>query len=181
MGQKLAAYNSVGAILAFYDTVDSPPPVNATVLAITNAQWLVCINNPGWTVQAGVLCPPVSPSSAQLLIDAQQVQISALAASCAAAITAGFTSSALGSAYTYPSDILSQANLMTAQQSGATVSLWCESATGVWSFASHTAPQAAKALSDFVAYRVAQQAHYATQVAAVSAATTVAAVQAINW
>ncbi len=63
MGQKQASYNASGAIIAFYDTVDSPAPASATVLDITNAQWQTCLSNPGWTVVNGALvAPPPAPA-----------------------------------------------------------------------------------------------------------------------
>ncbi|MFM0367856.1 phage tail assembly chaperone [Paraburkholderia aspalathi] len=39
MGQKFAAYNTQGAIVAFYDSVDSPAPGGAAVTRITDEQW----------------------------------------------------------------------------------------------------------------------------------------------
>ncbi|MCA8482549.1 phage tail assembly chaperone [Burkholderia multivorans] len=38
MGQKLAAYGADGAILAFYDTIDSPAPDGVPVIEITADQ-----------------------------------------------------------------------------------------------------------------------------------------------
>ncbi|MFL9898554.1 phage tail assembly chaperone [Paraburkholderia fungorum] len=39
MGQKQAACDSTGAIVAFYDTIDSPAPENVAVANITDEQW----------------------------------------------------------------------------------------------------------------------------------------------
>ena len=39
MGQKQAAYDSTGAIVAFYHTIDSPAPQGVTVINITDEQW----------------------------------------------------------------------------------------------------------------------------------------------
>lgn len=113
MGQKFAAYNAQGAIIGFYDSVDSPVPAGVTsVIAITQAQWLVCINSqPPFTVANGALVAPLPPTAAELLAAAQSSQLAALSSACAAAIVAGFTSSALGVPYTYPSKATDQANL----------------------------------------------------------------------
>ncbi|SAK88393.1 Caudovirales tail fiber assembly protein [Caballeronia temeraria] len=40
MGQKQAAYDASGALIAFYDTEDSPAPVGADVVDISNDLWL---------------------------------------------------------------------------------------------------------------------------------------------
>jgi len=61
MGQKYAAYNDQGTIIGYYDSIDSPPPPDATVIAITDQQWLTCLQQPGWTVVDGQLVPPPPP------------------------------------------------------------------------------------------------------------------------
>lgn len=67
MSQKFAAYNTAGAVTAYYDSVDSPVPAGVTsVLEITDAQWQACISNPGWTVVNGALVAPVQPTAAQI-------------------------------------------------------------------------------------------------------------------
>jgi hypothetical protein len=43
MGQKLAAYDAQGAIVAFHDTIDSPAPEGAAVVSITHQQWLTLL------------------------------------------------------------------------------------------------------------------------------------------
>ncbi|MGU7812023.1 phage tail assembly chaperone [Burkholderia sp. AW49-1] len=44
MGQKQAAYDAKGGIIAFYDTVDSPAPQGESVIDITDVQWLALID-----------------------------------------------------------------------------------------------------------------------------------------
>lgn len=113
MGQKQAAYSSTGALIAFYDTVDSPVPAGVPVVNITDAQWQACLSagTVGYTVVNGVLTPPPAKTAAGLLADAKTAKLAELSAACSAAITAGFTSSALGSAHSYPSKVTDQANL----------------------------------------------------------------------
>jgi hypothetical protein len=111
MGQKYAAYNDQGAITGFYDSIDSPVPAGHTYIEITDEQWLECLANPGYTVSAGELVAPVPPTDAQLLAQAQTAQIALISAACQKAIYAGFTSSALGVAYTYPASDTDQQNL----------------------------------------------------------------------
>jgi hypothetical protein len=62
MGQKFAAYNSAGNIIAFYDSEDSPVPVGETVIEISDADWQSCINTQGYTVANGVLVSPPTPT-----------------------------------------------------------------------------------------------------------------------
>ena len=112
MGQKYAAYNAQGVITAFYDSADSPVPTGVTsIIAISDAQWFAASSNQGYTVANGALVAPVPPTAAQLLAAAQVTQAAAISNACATAITAGFTSTALGSTYSYPAKATDQANL----------------------------------------------------------------------
>ena len=142
---------------------------------------------PGFVaVPAGTICGMVQNTDGTFsapgptLAQAQTSQIALLRASCQSAITGGFTSSALGSAYNYPSDPTSQSNLNTVAGSPSGGSLWCESG-GVWSLKAHTQAQAQAVLASFVAWLNACQSQLVTLSAEVTAATTVAAVQAISW
>ena len=66
MGQKSASYNSSGAVVAYYDSVDSPPPASATVIKITESQWQSAISSPyPVTVENGDLVIPTGPTLAQ--------------------------------------------------------------------------------------------------------------------
>ena len=132
--------------------------------------------NPGaYTITAGAIAPWL-PSLAQ----AQATQIATLSAACRSAIEAGFTSSALGGAYTYGCRPTDQANVATVAAHGG--SLWCQpSSGGAWSFVAHTAAQAAQVQADMWTHIQAEQTTYAGLVGQVNAATTVAGVDAIVW
>ena len=66
MGQKYASFNSSGAVIGYYDSVDSPPPSGADVIKITNSQWLAAISSPyPVAVVNGVLVIPTGPTLAQ--------------------------------------------------------------------------------------------------------------------
>jgi len=43
MGQKYAAYNAQSAIIAFYDSTDSPIPDGVNAIEITDDQWMTLI------------------------------------------------------------------------------------------------------------------------------------------
>ncbi|MET3229445.1 UNVERIFIED_ORG: hypothetical protein ABIC54_001619 [Burkholderia sp. 1263] len=191
MGQKQAAYDSTGAIVAFYDSIDSPLPAGLTAfIEITNEQWQTCINSsPPYTVASGALVAPTAPTSAQLLAKAKAEQVSSLSAACGAAIVSGFTSSALGSAHTYPSNMTDQQNLSTSIMASmlpgtpadwATL-FWCADSAGNWSWTSHTVAQIQQAGKDGMAAILAQRSKNATLSAQVAAASTVAAVQSVVW
>ena len=66
MGQKSASYNSSGAVVAYYDSVDSPPPSTATVIDITDSQWQSAIScQYPVSVVNGSLVIPTEPTLAQ--------------------------------------------------------------------------------------------------------------------
>lgn len=151
-----------------------------------------------WTYQ-GAAQPTIeylqSQGAAGDLWFAKSQKMELLNASCADAITGGFSSSALGSANTYPSkeDSASgqfdQTNLLHAVSTslipglpgGWTTPLWCENSSNVWSFAPHTAAQVQQVMEDFLTAKSSYQSHLATLSAEVTAATTVDEVNAINW
>ncbi|KVR28625.1 hypothetical protein WL61_23195 [Burkholderia ubonensis] len=187
MGQKQAAYDATGAIIAFYDTTDSPAPKGAQVIDITDAEWLDCIGNQGSKyVQSGALAQVPPPTAAELLATAKSAKIAALNTACQVAIAAGFTSAALGSATFYPTSDTDQRNLQSsalaaAWNAGAAdwkVSLWCERGDA-WSYVAHTAQQVQQVNADWVTFRTSAQQKYAAAIDQVNAATTVDAVRAV--
>jgi len=119
-----------------------------------------------WVASGNTAAPAPGPTAAQ--------QIAIAAATCATAITAGFTSSALGSPNVYPSDVTSQMNLQSAVSAaqsaiaGWTTPIWC-GAGASWAFTAHTAAQVLQVNTDWVAYRAAQQQVYASAVARINA------------
>lgn len=139
----------------------------------------------------------VQPTFAQLeaawpaaqLQAAQASQKTRVQASCVAAITSGFVSSALGSPNTYPSTLTDQhnlsgsviASLLPNLPSGWTTSFWCMDSTGAWAFTPHTAAQIQQAGLDGKAWITAQQEKLASLNAQIEVATTVSEVTAIIW
>lgn len=117
----------------------------------------------------------------QLLAPVQQAQIATIKAACQAQIVGGFSSSALGSAYNYPSDSVTQQNIQSAAQSGTSCGIWCENSSGVWAFMTHTPTELTKLFSDMATFIQTQQQKYATLSNNISAATTISSVQAITW
>jgi hypothetical protein len=114
MGQKRVAYDGSGSIVAFYDDAISPAPSGAVTIALTDDQWKACASDQRYKVVNGSLVAPAvtpPPTDAQLLAAAQATQALVISNSCAAAITAGISSSALGTAHTYPTKATDQQNL----------------------------------------------------------------------
>lgn len=115
MGQKYAAYDSTGAIFAFYDSEDSPVPSGVSVVEITEEQWQTCLATPGYSVASGALIPPPPPTPAQLLAIAQASQIAAVTAAYNAAIQVPVTfSTSAGVSKTFQADSGSQDVLLIA-------------------------------------------------------------------
>lgn len=72
MGQKYAAYDAQGAIIAFYDSEDSPAPEGAQAIEITDDQWQACLSSPLYKVAGGAL---VAPTTAQLVAQAAAFKV----------------------------------------------------------------------------------------------------------
>ena len=185
MGQKQAAYDSTGNITAFYDSVDSPAPLSAKVLNITDAQWQACLSKQGCTVVNGALTAPPDLTAAQLLAQAQASQIATLRQSYGAAIqqAVSYTSKG-GVTTTYQADPQSVANLtqmlLAFQAAAATPSgfYWVslDNTQVPFTYADMQGLAAA-----FGAQGAAAFQHLQTLKAEAMAATSVSAVQAIVW
>ncbi|WP_248806041.1 hypothetical protein [Pseudomonas sp. MWU13-2100] len=191
MGQKFAAYDANGDVIAYYDDIDSPVPGGVTAIEITEAQWLGCISSQGWRVSDGTLVEPVPPTSGELLVEAQRVQTQVIDSACASAITAGFSCDALvsGTPYHYPSNITDQANLsasvlaslLPGNAADWVTPFWCADERGVWGYRLHTMVQiqlvgacGKTAITGFIGHKIVLDGQ-------IKAATTVDAVQAVSW
>ncbi len=131
----------------------------------------------------------VDPSSLLTVAEIQLAQINRLREACRATIESGFTSSAVGSSYTYPSGPTDQRNLADAMNasmvpdlaSSWTTLLWCQSASAnTWALSPHTARQVQQVHSDWIAFRVSQQMklmNLTTQVNAAADGNTIAGLQ----
>jgi hypothetical protein len=190
MGQKFAAFDAQFNITGFYDDVDSPVPAGVNTIEITDAQWHLCLSNPGYTIQNSALVPPSAQSAAQRLAAAKTRQIAALSAACQKAIYAGFSSAALGNIYSYPFLAEDQTNmagavllstLPIAKTTGWTTDFWCADSAGVWLMHPHTAAQIQQVGIDADVAKRSQINKNISLAGQVTAATTVDAVNAIVW
>jgi len=161
-----------------------------------------CAPSIKWVVVPDALAgdPVALAAGLVLAADGVTVQVSSVAnyaaawsatltATCAGAITGGFTSSALGTPHTYPSDSTSQINLMGSVLASMlpgvpttwTTPFWCADTNGMWSFASHTAAEIQQAGADGKTWVAACQTQLAALKTQIAAATTVAGIQAAVW
>lgn len=128
--------------------------------------------------------PPVASLS-----ELKAERVADLRRACEAQIVSGFKSSALGKAYTYPSDVTAQLNLMGSVTDSLMPNLpsdwstpfWVCDDEGNWTWGLHTSDQIQQAGRDGKAAVVAAQAKLAELTAAVDAAKTKKAVEAIAW
>lgn len=179
--------NQDGKVLGSGLVPELPLPISCIPCSQTQAQsWQECVVD---LTTSPAAISIVAPTASVLLANAQKSQIETISAGCSAAITGGFSSSALGAAYTYPSKPTDQLNLLGSQSAslspnlptGWTAPFWCCDANGVWDIRPHTPTQIQQVFTDGVARKLAcieQNKSLANQVLA---ATTVAAVQAIVW
>jgi hypothetical protein len=144
-----------------------------------------------------VLAPPTTPTPIPAntaipttLAQAQAQAVAALRLVAETTGAAGFTSSALGSPYTYPSSEADNLNLNgsitasllpTAAVAGWTTDYLCTDSTGNAALRPHTAAQIQQVGIDAKAFETGIVAHLEAQLAQVAAATTIAAAEAVTW
>ena len=128
-------------------------------------------------------------TDAQVLAKAIASKDMEISNECGYQIVSNFTSSALGSAYTYPSKDIDQANLMAnvmssllpGLPSGWTTLQSCADSSGNWSYVPHTATQIQQVGSDGKAAIMAALGKLNTLRTTLYACTTVDQVNAISW
>ncbi|MET3446005.1 hypothetical protein [Ralstonia sp. 1138] len=177
----------------FYDSAIHGTDIPADAIdeskwSMTHAQ-LMDAQASGKTITADAEGNPfaVDPVSLLTLSEVRAAQATEASTACAAALTTGFSSSALGTAHIYPSQDDDQRNLQSAVSaaiaapSNWTTPIWCANSNDAWSFTPHTAAQVQQVNADWLAHRIATQQKYADLIARVNAATSIAEVQAIDW
>lgn len=113
---------------------------------------------------------------------AKEIQIKIVTESCNKAIVSGFTSSALGTIFTYPSNERDQTNLIGAVASGnSMVKFWCADDGGVWDLRIHTDTQIRQVLSDAATQRIAYSEELKKLIDQITAATDQIDLTAIVW
>jgi hypothetical protein len=209
-GESLGAYKAQESpldpgvyLIPEHSSVVAPPAVPAGYVAVfTDGAWVAEEDHRGaivydqttgsaqeitaiGSIPAGCAFTPPPPT----LLQAQSEQIAKLSAACQAQIYAGFQSSALGAAHTYPAKDKDQANLSGSVVASLlpnlpanwTTPFWCEDGNGAWAFVPHTAAQIQQVGSDGKDAIVAALGKNANLAAQVMAASDVEAVLAIVW
>lgn len=123
------------------------------------------------------------------LDEQKKLKVVELTNNCKDAITGGYTSAALGSVHTYPSQPNDQANMVASVtdsllpnlSSSWTTKFWCADEAGTWAFRAHTAAEIQQAGQAGKAFIQSQQEKLETLTQQVNAATTKKAVAAITW
>lgn len=129
------------------------------------------------------------PTQEQLLAAevpaAQQAKILVLKQSCTNAIQAGFTCDALGSAHIYDSELpTDQTNIlgaMIASMSGASIPFTCTDVNGHKEQRLHTSTQLQQVFQAAMSHVMVNKTHYDSLKKQVEQATTLEAVNAVNW
>lgn len=122
------------------------------------------------------------PNAAELLTAAKIKKVSELKLACKAAIEAGFSSSALGTAHIYDSNLpQDQLNIFRSGTAGVDRMFTCTDADGIKWQRPHTAAQLAQVLSDGDDHVSAKKAHFYTLLAQVNAAIDVETINGIVW
>lgn len=206
---QLSPEDSPGTYLAPVCSTDIVPPAAGIeqVAQFVNGNWILIPDFRGQTwydqnsgeaveiIEAGqpasnlAATPP--PPTLQAVI---AMQTATLYQACAAAIVAGFTSSALGAPYTYPSQPNDQSNLVGAVTASLqpglsstwSVKFWCATqpaapAFPVWAMVAHTPAQIQQVLADGVAAREAYSAKLDSLIAQLNQAATIAGAEAVTW
>lgn len=136
-----------------------------------------------WTAAGGTTAPERSLDEAKALV------LASLETGCAAAITAGFASTALGKPHRYPAKPTDQSNLQASVLASLlpglaedwTTPFWCQDAAGTWAYRPHSAAQIQQAgtagkdaISTCIAYKIALEEQLAK-------AQTLEEIEAITW
>lgn len=122
---------------------------------------------------------PSPPTDAEVLATTKTERIAAINAACAATITSGFTSSALGTLHTYDSEETDQINLIGAMSLGIDLPYKCADADGIKAFRLHTASQLKQVAIDGATVKLAALEKASALKALVVAAGTVGEVISI--
>ncbi|MFL9899063.1 hypothetical protein PQR71_13015 [Paraburkholderia fungorum] len=186
---QFLTYSGNGPFTGAY--IQDEAPQGVSYIEVGDADYLNWVN---LSYQDGQIVPTPGPSAAQLLASAKASQTAIVSQACQDAIVAGFTSSALGAAHTYPAKPTDQQNLNASVVAsilpgvGAdwTTPFWCADSAGTWAYVMHTAAQIQQVGTDgkaaILAYLTKNQ-QLAAQIDAISASTpnAIDAVRAITW
>lgn len=99
MGQKYVAFDADGQITGYYDSIDSPPPENLTVLEINDDEWRMLISGFGYTIKDGSIVDP--PPAEAIPLSAIKADLKALVDATAETERKRYITPGEGQAMTY--------------------------------------------------------------------------------
>lgn len=176
---KVAFYDTdIVSVVAPDDAVPTTPELRAAMIAALGRGCSINID------PDGNLYAVEPPASVVLARERAAAQVR-IAAACANALTSGFKSSATGREMFYPSSDADQRNLQASANvalsapSTWSTGLWCEGDT--WAFVAHNAEEVGIVLRDWVAFRDAQQQHYAALLTQIATVDDPEALAALTW
>jgi len=176
-------------VIGWFDTeaFDCVLPSAELLLELSPDDWQRNVEQPRWVTE-GLLLSDSEPYQSVTLEQIKAAKLAEISAACAAEIVGGFSSSALGALYAYPSQVTDQSNLMAAVLSslsapaeGWETPVWCTDAQGVGAYRQHTAAQVQAVGNDSLTARNAALAKKAELEARISQAVIVEQVQAASW
>ncbi|WP_313552364.1 hypothetical protein [Pseudomonas sp.] len=162
-------------------------PDQSMLIEVTPEQWSQQALL-GWvTAELTLSISQPLPSEAEQLLLAQTRVFNDLEEACAAQIVKGFTSRALGEAFTYPAKQTDQMNLQASVlasllpgvDEGWSTPFWCADSSGEWAYRDHSAAQIQQVGIDgknAINAAIAQKIVLEQQVEAVRTAAEVAAI-----
>ena len=121
----------------------------------------------------------IVPDFDKTLSFVRKKHISIISNSCQAAILSGFKSNALGSTYSYPSNVTDQININNAVVSGG--SLWCMNDQSEWSFMQHSPEQASVVQKNMITHIQSKQNRYNDLVNTINTLTSKEDIQKVEW
>lgn len=134
--------------------------------------------NIGWLDNGdGTYSDPAPPPT---LTEQKAALVAATRALAEQHITAGYTSAALGTTHTYPSNRDYQLNIIGAKQAGVDLTFLCADDAGVWLRRPHTSTQIAQVFADGVARKSALLDAMDQIIAEIEAASDQEALDAID-
>ncbi|TAN64514.1 MAG: hypothetical protein EPN20_08235 [Magnetospirillum sp.] len=176
-------------ICGMVEVAEPPPPEDATL--IVPGTWRVeRLDGVPTKVWDTVARPP-----AEVMARARAARLAVVQAACRQAILAGYASSALGAPHAYPNRETDQSNmaasvlasLMPGLPTDWSTPFWCADSDGVWLRRLHSAAQIRQAGVDAKAWVVACQERLngpdgtGGLIARITAATSVAEIEAVVW
>jgi hypothetical protein len=188
---RYVKFDNNGEIIGLYLRGTNPEVsgeiIPSDYLQITNVQYADYINNQaGYIVDVNAspkaFIERPAKSESVLLAEAKALRKILLTNQCNTEIISGFSSSALGSDYSYKSGEKDQLDLAVSVLSGNTCNYLCSSDAGAnYAYVSHTNAELKNVLSDFQAFKMGLISTLETKKTQVDNAETVNTVNAINW